>query len=185
MMIMQATGHPTGRYSRSRRMTSRHLSISGHFHVGREPEPLPFFVTPFNNREQGVVTGRALACLRLDRETGCEEVYVQPFRGPGGKYQISTEGGYEARWAPDGKEIYYLSRGRVMAVSVASDPGFTLGQRRGLFEGPHFAGRHSYDVSPDSRRFIMIQLGEEEAFPTQLNAVLNSFAELERLVPTN
>jgi hypothetical protein len=41
----------------------------------------------------------------------------------------------------------------------------------------------NYDVSPDSRRFLMIKPGGEEQAPTQVNLVLNWFEELKRLAP--
>src|SRR5262249_30146264 len=38
-------------------------------------------------------------------ESGRSEVYVQPFLGQkGGKWQISTNGGFSPRWSKDGKE---------------------------------------------------------------------------------
>ncbi len=40
-------------------------------------------------------------------ESGREEVYVQPFPGPGGEWQISNEGGWEPLWARNGKELFY------------------------------------------------------------------------------
>ena len=42
-------------------------------------------------------------------ESGRPEIYVQPFRRPGPKVRISTEGGIQARWRGDGKELFYLA----------------------------------------------------------------------------
>jgi hypothetical protein len=36
-------------------------------------------------------------------------VYIQPFPPTGGKWQISTKGGFEPRWRSDGKELYYIN----------------------------------------------------------------------------
>ena len=38
-------------------------------------------------------------------ESGRQEVYVQPFRGPGAKWRISREGGISARWRGDGGTV--------------------------------------------------------------------------------
>jgi serine/threonine-protein kinase len=147
-------------------------------------EPRPFLITSHTEREpEFSPDGRWIAYDST--EEGRVEVYVQPFPGPGGKWQVSSDGGYEARWAPDGREIYYLSGGAVMAASVTTEPTFVVGKRRTLFDGPYHAGRHSYDVSPNGKRFVMIQLGEKEANLMQLHIVLNWFEELKRLVPTN
>jgi hypothetical protein len=54
-----------------------------------------------------------------------------------------------------------------------------------LFSGPYdrTAGRVNYDVSPDGRRFVMMEPGEEE-LTSQMNVVINWFEELKRRVPT-
>ncbi len=39
-------------------------------------------------------------------ESGRTEVWVQPFRGPGAKSQISTGGGTDPEWRRDGRELY-------------------------------------------------------------------------------
>jgi serine/threonine-protein kinase len=61
-------------------------------------KPRPFLQTPAN--ESGPIfspDGRWVAYL--SDETGRNEIYVRPFPGPGGKMQISTEGGTEPMWA--------------------------------------------------------------------------------------
>jgi hypothetical protein len=44
--------------------------------------------------------------------------------------------------------------------------------------------RRDFDVTPDSKSFLMIS-SEQTSAPTQINVVLNWFEELKRLVPTN
>lgn len=90
------------------------------------------------------------------------EIYVTPFpplpSGPGGKRQISTEGGAFPRWRADGKEIFYLSfDGRLMAAEVTvKGATMEVGEVRSLF-GPinTTGGSPYYDVSPDGQRFLM------------------------------
>ena len=41
-------------------------------------------------------------------ESGREEVYVQPYPGPGGREQISVDGGSEPAWSKSGKELFYI-----------------------------------------------------------------------------
>jgi len=57
-------------------------------------------------------------------ESGRDEIYVKPFPGPGGKWQVSTDGGSEAVWNPNGKEIFYRNGNKMMAVAVTTEPAF-------------------------------------------------------------
>ena len=123
----------------------------------------------------------------LGAEDGAE-IYVQSYPGPSGKWLISTEGGIEPVWNPNGRELFYRSGAKMMAVDIAPQPGFTAGKPRMLFEGryePTPFTFPNYDVSPDGQRFLMLKPGEAgEAVPTQINIVLNWFEELKRRVPT-
>ena len=52
-------------------------------------------------------------------ETGRDQVYVVPFPGPGGKWQVSSDGGSQPRWRRDGTELFYLARDRrLMSVPI-------------------------------------------------------------------
>jgi Tol biopolymer transport system component len=121
-------------------------------------------------------------------ESGRGEVYIQSYPGPGGKRQITTEGGTEPVWNPNGREMFYRSGGKMMAVDIATQPSFLVGKPRLLFEGPYLPSPlapPNYDVSPDGQRFLMVKPAEQEqAPPTQINVVLNWFEELKRRVPT-
>jgi Tol biopolymer transport system component len=129
--------------------------------------------------------GRWLAYTSF--ESGRAEIYVQPFPGPGGKWQISTEGGTEPAWNPNGRELFYRQGERMMAVDIVTQPAFSAGRPRLLFEGlylPSAGNLAAYDVSQDGQRFLMVEESQQEQPPTQINVVLNWFEELERLVPT-
>jgi Tol biopolymer transport system component len=146
----------------------------------------PFLRTPFNESvPRFSPDGRWLAYI--SNESGRFEVYVQPYPGPGGKWQISTEGGTEPAWNRNGGELFYRSGDRMMAVDIATQPSFAVGKPRVLFEGryePTPATSPNYDVSPDGQRFLMLKPAEAlEGAPTQINVVLNWFEELKRRVP--
>jgi eukaryotic-like serine/threonine-protein kinase len=129
--------------------------------------------------------GRWLAYV--SDESGRFEIYVQPYPGPGGKWQISTEGGTEPVWNPNGGELFYRSGERMMAVAIATQPSFTAGKPRMLFKGqyvPTVTTPPNYDVSPDGQRFLMLKSSEEEQKATQIVVVQNWFEELKRRVPT-
>ena len=40
-------------------------------------------------------------------ESGRYEIYVVPYPGPGGKWQISSEGGREPLWNRNGRELFF------------------------------------------------------------------------------
>jgi Tol biopolymer transport system component len=146
--------------------------------------PRPFLKTPFNERAARLSPdGRWLAYV--SNESGRDEIYVQPFPGPGGKWQISASGGNEPVWSRDGRELFYRSGEKMMAVSVVFGETFSAENPRLLFEGhfvPSRRGDAAYDVSPDGQRFLMVKR-VQESIPTQLNIILNWFEELKRRVP--
>jgi eukaryotic-like serine/threonine-protein kinase len=130
--------------------------------------------------------GRWLAYV--SDESGHREIYVQPYPGPGGKWQISTEGGTEPVWNPNGRELFYRSGDKMMAVEITMKPSFSVGKPKVLFEGQYLPTPvtfPNYDVSPDGQRFLMLKPSESaQAAATQINVVLNWFEELKQKVPT-
>jgi serine/threonine-protein kinase len=146
----------------------------------------PFLQTPFDETApQFSPDGHWLAYM--SNESGRYEVYVQPYPGPGGKWQISTDGGTEPVWNRNGREIFYRNGNKMMAVEVSTQPGFTMGRPRMLFEGSYLPPPFpvaNYDVSPDGQRFLMVKPSGEGQPSTQINVVLNWFEELKRRVPT-
>ena len=147
---------------------------------------LPVQVRAPDGAPQLSADGRWLAYA--SDESGRREIYVQPYPGPGGKWQISTDGGNEPQWNPKGTELFYRSGRKMMAVDIAIQPGFAPGKPRQLFEGDYQVtatgwARPNYDVSPDGQRFLMLKAVQREQAPlTQINVVLNWSEELKRLV---
>jgi hypothetical protein len=98
----------------------------------------------------------------VSNETHTYQVVVQPFPDPSsGKWPISTNGGVYPRWKRDGGELYYLdAQRRIVAVSVTTEGGFTVGKTTPLFEtGLPFPNvpppSVPYDVSTDGQHFLM------------------------------
>jgi eukaryotic-like serine/threonine-protein kinase len=143
----------------------------------------PLIQTPFSARDPRFSPdGHWLAFG--SNESGRPEVYVQPFPGLGAKWQISTEGGVAPVWEGHGRELFYQSGNKLMAVAIQTQPTFVAGPPHVLFDGAYVAdGSNDYDVAPDGR-FIMIQTGQSEAPATQIALVQNWFEELKRRAPT-
>ena len=119
-------------------------------------------------------------------ESGRREIYVQAYPGPGGRWQISSDGGNEPLWSANGRELFYRSGGRMMVVDISTEGESLAGKPRQLFEGSHVrAGggyvRANYDVAPDGQRFLMLKAVEQAPAPlTQIHVVLNWSEDLKR-----
>jgi hypothetical protein len=143
------------------------LSLDG------DRRPHPFLQTPFNEQYPDLSPdGRWLASA--SNQSGRVEVYVQPYPGPGARQQISVEGGTAPAWSRDGRELFYTTAPSVggqaaltkmMVVPVQVKPTFTAGPPRMLFQGRYgaTAAIRAYNVSPDGRRFLMVQQKDRPA----------------------
>jgi len=148
----------------------------------------PFLVTPATEgAPRFSPDGRFIAYV--SDESGRPEIYVQPFPGPGGKWQISTDGGIEPVWNRNGRELFYRNRNRMMAVPVTTEPTFSAGHPSMLFEGEYLASPFpatgvTYDVTADGQRFLMVK-ETPQASDIKINVVANWFEELKRLAPVH
>jgi serine/threonine-protein kinase len=148
--------------------------------------PEPFLQTDANELHP-VFSPDSRWLAYASNETGQYEVYVRPYPGPGGVMVVSSGGGFEPVWGPDGSEIFYRSVNGRRVTAVAFD--LRNGRRRVgnpelLFEGDFangFTYGRMYDISPDGQRFLMVYQEEPPPPPTQYNVVLNWFGELKRL----
>jgi Tol biopolymer transport system component len=140
----------------------------------------PFLLTVHNESDpEFSPDGRFIAYE--SNETGKTiEVYARPYPEGHPATKLSNEGGRSPRWREDGKEIYYVVDGRLMAVSVETGPGFAASAPRELFAGPY--GRY-YDAASDGQQFFMIQEASDNATPARVNYILNWFEKLSRLAP--
>jgi serine/threonine protein kinase len=109
-------------------------------------------------------------------QSGRVEVYVQPFPGPGAPLLISTNGGAQARWRRDGKELFYMALdNRLMAVPITlAATGAAVEAPVPLFPvrmiGP-VQGDTKYMVASDGQRFLMDTVREEATSP--ITVILN------------
>jgi serine/threonine-protein kinase len=117
-------------------------------------------------------------------KSGEPEVYVCPFPEMNEHTKISTGGGMNPLWSPDGKELYYYSGDAVMAVEVQTEPAFEAGKPTVLFKWSYFYTEidnlNPWDINPNDERFLMIKEYESGAkdTPHQINIITNWFEEL-------
>jgi serine/threonine protein kinase/Tol biopolymer transport system component len=141
-------------------------------------DPVPFLITPFDERSPRFSPdGKWLAYV--SDESGRDDVYVQPFPGPGPKWLVSTDGGIDPVWSKDGRELFYRHDDQMMVAVVAPKGEFSASRPQRLFEARFDAGDNgpNYDVSPDGRWFVMPR-GNRGAVPGELHLVLNWFGEV-------
>jgi Tol biopolymer transport system component len=99
--------------------------------------------------------GRWMAYTAND--SGRWEVYVRGFGDPSNVWQISTDGGVQPEWSPDGKELYYVNATRQLAVvRIRSGAGFDFAPPAPMFaiDIANRRPRSLYNVTPDGRRFV-------------------------------
>jgi hypothetical protein len=113
-------------------------------------------------------------------ETKRDEVYVQTFPSPEGKWQVSTNGGTRPVWSRNGKELFFIDPGRrVMAVEVRGGAKFEAGVPKTLFATRFAVGGSTwFDVSDDGR--FLIPNEAEEAGTSPISVVINWSASLKR-----
>jgi Tol biopolymer transport system component len=119
-------------------------------------KPYRFGKSEFSEREPTFsLDGKWLAYC--SNESGEYKVYVVPFPGPGGKWQVSSGGGCNPRWRRDGKEIFYFSPdNKVMSADVTTGGSkFEVGTVHTLFETRSYGIFGRYDVTADGQRFIV------------------------------
>jgi Tol biopolymer transport system component len=137
-------------------------------------KPFPFVQSEFIDRNgQFSPDGRWVAYV--SDESGRLEIYVVPFPGPGGKWQVSTGGGMSPHWSTDGRELFYVSPDRdLMTVEVKSGSEFQVSSPKPLFSLSTLVAQ--VDVSADGRRFLQVIPPDSGGAPVTL--VLNWPSEI-------
>ena len=158
--------------------------------MARDRKPVPVMQTPFDETAgQFSPDGRWVAYQ--SNESKPVQIYIRPFPGPGGPWQVTTAGGSQPRWRPDGKELFYVGLdGRLMAVPIAvgADRQLEPGTAVALFRTQLATGREhqlrragsraQYAVAPDGRFLMNMTLVEATAPP--ITVVLNWDAALKK-----
>lgn len=115
-------------------------------------------------------------------ESGRFEVYVTPFPGGSGKWQVSTAGGTSSKWRRDGKELFFLDPADdLMAVDVnPSGATIQLGSPHTLFRAVGVQNTlGAYAMTGDGKKFL-INSGDVKEENQPLTMVQNWTAGLKR-----
>ena len=119
--------------------------------MSRDGDRAPYLVSRFREGNPDLSPDGRWMAYNSD-ESGQPEVYVQRYPELGEKVTISTGGGMEPLWSPEGDELFYrnLTGDRMMVVAVATEPTLRVARPELLFEGRYGQGPDfglNYDVT--------------------------------------
>jgi serine/threonine protein kinase/Tol biopolymer transport system component len=165
------------------------LPIDGDETSGWKPgEPTAFLKTPLNESTPVFSPdGRWLAYLSNDN--GVNNVYVRPFPGPGGKWQISAGASDDPMWSAARRELFFASSPGLLLMSVGysvDGDSFRADKPKPVSE-TRFAVRPrtpSRDIAlhPDGQRFAIAPVVETAtARLDKVVFVFNFLDELRRI----
>ena len=153
--------------------------------------PTAFLKTPqIESTPMFSTDGRWVAYL--SNENGRNDLFVRPFPGPGGKWQISTAAADDPMWSPNRRELFFASNPglRLMVAGYSTEGGVFRAERPQLVSETRFVTRPrapSRDIAlhPDGQRFAIALAPPEETI-TRLDKVVivfNFLDELRRIAP--
>jgi dipeptidyl aminopeptidase/acylaminoacyl peptidase len=94
------------------------------------------------------------------------EVYVQALKldgKPERRWQVSSAGGAEPRWNPNGRELFFLSPNqKLMSAKIRPGTEFDFDPPAEVFQLPPMSGEllqsaFRYAVAPDGQRFLVLR----------------------------
>lgn len=103
-------------------------------------------------------------------ESGRAEIYVVPFPGPGGKWQVSTEGAVTPFWTAANELSYVTPDAHVIATELQfQGSNLVVGKSRQLFGGRAFGSASGlYPASDGKRWLVAFPVDEANASPLVL-----------------
>jgi Tol biopolymer transport system component/tRNA A-37 threonylcarbamoyl transferase component Bud32 len=148
-----------------------------------EAKPLPILQTPFEEK-MGQFSPDDRWIAYSSNESGAFEPYVRPFSpeasagATAAKWKVSKGTGENPRWRADGKELFYTTNLRPMAVDIDTSKGFQAGTPRRLFAAPPPVVDVGWDVAPDGSFLFVAAPGDARTIP--FTVVLNWAAALKK-----
>ncbi len=123
----------------------------------------------------------------MSDESGQWQIYVVSYPDQRvAKRLVSSTGGEEPRWSPDGSEIIYRYGSQWFSASFSDDPSLELGSPEVLFEGPYInIPGYSWDISPDGDRFLLVENPAQNEPLTKLVVITKFFDEIRRRLPVD
>jgi dipeptidyl aminopeptidase/acylaminoacyl peptidase len=129
-------------------------SRGGHIMLFADGKPVQFTKTDFVEQFARLSPDGSLIAYTSNDSRHVFDVWVETVPA-GSKWQPSPDGGFQPRWSPDGRELFYLryKDATLMAVPVAPGPRF--GAPVELFTIPKGGLDRGFAVSADGRQFLI------------------------------
>jgi Tol biopolymer transport system component len=144
-------------------------------------KPEPFLQTSFNEAAPKISPDGRWLAYGSD-ESGASEIYVRPFPGPGGKWQVSAGGGRMPVWSKKAPELFYQNLQGMMVVSYTAKVGAFVATKPRLWVEKKDLGLN-FDLAPDGKRFAVVQAEAEPRGAAQVTFLFNFFDELRWRAP--
>jgi len=104
---------------------------------------------------------------------GSYAIYINRFPEMNNEIRISSGGGEEPKWLPDGSGVYYRNGSQWMKVLLTLEGDLEIGEPELFFEGDYVnVWGPSHDVFPDGR--ILLLKGEKWVQPTEIDVIINA-----------
>ena len=193
-----ASWHPSGRFLAFHESDSQTrsdimlLPMEGDETSGWKPgKPIALLNTRFAEQHPAFSPdGRWLAYS--SDESGRHELYVRPFPGPGGRWQVSANGGSRPNWSRQRRELIFRVSGprlQMLMVAAYAIEGASFRAEKPRQWTPTLVpavgpASRPFDLHPDGERIALVK-GAEQAEDKRVHVVLalNFFDELRRLAP--
>lgn len=190
--------HPSGKYLAffetvpGKAVDLMILPLEGDEASGWKPGKPEAFLSTASTESSGMFSpdGRWLAYL--SNEAGRNDVFVRPFPGPGGKWQISTApGSDDPTWSRTSNEFFYLNTAdqTLMSVSYRVEGDVFQADKPRVWAGTRLGGRprapsRDLDLHPDGKRFVIGATDDESPeLRNRVVLIFNFLDELKRLAP--
>jgi serine/threonine protein kinase/Tol biopolymer transport system component len=122
-------------------------------------------------------------------ESGRPEVYVRPFPGAGGKWQVSSNGGGFPIWSRTKHELFYGTLDeQIMVATYAVEGEAFHAEKPRLWSDKRYVPRTAtwpFDLHPDGEQFALTAAAEVPgvARHDHVTVIFNMFDELRRIAP--
>ena len=131
--------------------------------------------------------GKWIAYRSGDGPTG--EVFVQPFPGPGGRWQISSGSGMFPQWSPDGRRLFFeTTENRIMVADILVKGASLAASKPRPWIDLHLmdiGGARNYAVMADGKHLVIVprlEQAQKNGTP-HVTFLFNFFDELKRRIP--
>ena len=152
--------------------------------VDPDAEVVPFLAGPADEQHAHFSPDGRWIAYTSD-ETGNYQVFVRPYPGPGGRWQISDRAGVGPQWSPDGRRIHYRTNRDWWVVDVEPGDGdgqpFRTGAPRLVRNDlPRAQLQMTYGMSRDGEAVLVPVSDDARGVPAEVRVVVDWLAELAR-----